>query len=144
MPENKDIRKTKIKLQEAIETTSAHAAPQDQHEPAYTNTERQKNRKQMVASAAVYLSERQFESHTWQPKQCYQNQHRKANPAHILAHTMRYIPCRITEDVSKCCSRRRREKTVDEDEDSRHRNSEYVTRGRDMKRENTHAQTNAP
>ena len=33
---------TNIKLQEAIETASAHAAPQDQHEPAYTNSERQK------------------------------------------------------------------------------------------------------
>ena len=77
-------------------------------------------------------------------KAVLQNQHHKGNPAHILAHTMRYIPCRITEDVNKCCSRRRRERTVDEDEDSRHRNSEYVTRGRDMKRENTHARTNAP
>ena len=34
------IYEKQIKLQEAIETASAHAAPQDQHEP--TNSERQK------------------------------------------------------------------------------------------------------
>ena len=74
----------------------------------------------------------------------HQNQHHKGNPAHTLANTNRNIQCRTTEDANKCYSRRRSQRTVDEDEDSRHRDSEYVTRGRDMKRENTHAQTNAP
>ena len=36
------IYENKIKLHEAIETANAHAVPQDQHEPAYTNSERQK------------------------------------------------------------------------------------------------------
>ena len=58
---------------------------------------------------------------------------------HTLANTNRNIQCRTTEDANKCYSRRCSQRTVDEDEDSRHRDSEYVTRGRDMKRENTHA-----
>ena len=72
------------------------------------------------------------------------NQHHKGNPAHTLANTNINIQCRTAEDANKCYSRRCSQRTVDEDEDSRHRDSEYVTRGRDMKRDNTHAQTNAP
>ena len=36
------LYETKIKLQEAIETANSHAVPQDQHEPAYTNSGRQR------------------------------------------------------------------------------------------------------
>ena len=68
-------------------------------------------------AVVVYISERQFERHPWQSKQCYQNQHSARNLAHIHAPTVRYIPCCITEDVNKCGSRTQGERI---DEDSGH------------------------